>query len=61
MPLIAREFYIGGHQPAQQWLKNQKTRILDWDDILHCQKIIVTVTETDGLMKEIDKVTKQKP
>ena len=56
MPLIAWEFYIGGYQPAQKWLKDRKDRTLDFDDILHYQKIIVALSETDRLMKEIDKV-----
>ena len=48
--------YIGGYQPAQKWLKDRKTRTLEFDDILHYQKIIVALTETDRLMKEIDNI-----
>lgn len=51
---IAWNFYIGGYQPAQKWLKDRKGRILSDEDILHYQKIIVALTETDRLMKEID-------
>lgn len=56
VPLVAWEFYIGGYQPAQKWLKDRKGRQLQFDDILHYQKIIVALTETDRLMKEIDKI-----
>jgi predicted helicase len=56
VPLVAWEFYIGGYQPAQKWLKDRKDRTLDFDDILHYQKIIVALNETDRLMKEIDKI-----
>ncbi len=56
VPQIAWEFYIGGYQPAQKWLKDRKDRKLDFDDILHYQKIIVALSETDRLMKEIDKI-----
>ena len=56
IPLTAWEFYIGGYQPAQKWLKDRKERTLEFDDILHYQKIIVALTETDRLMKEIDKI-----
>ncbi|MCX6210638.1 MAG: DNA methyltransferase, partial [Bacteroidetes bacterium] len=56
VPLVAWEFYIGGYQPAQKWLKDRKGRALGFEDILHYQKIIVALTETDRLMKEIDKV-----
>src|SRR5690554_1971556 len=56
VPLIAWEFYIGGYQPAQKWLKDRKDRTLEFEDILHYQKIIVALTETDRLMKEIDEI-----
>ena len=56
VPLVAWEFYIGGYQPAQKWLKDRKGRKLEFDDILHYQKIIVALAETDRLMKEIDKI-----
>jgi predicted helicase len=56
VPQIAWEFYIGGYQPAQKWLKDRKDRKLEFDDILHYQKIIVALTETDRLMKEVDKI-----
>ena len=56
IPLIAWEFYIGGYQPAQKWLKDRQGRTLEFDDILHYQKIIVALSETDRLMKEIDKI-----
>jgi predicted helicase len=56
VPEIAWNFYIGGYQPAQKWLKDRKDRELSYEDILHYQKIIVALTETDRLMREIDEV-----
>jgi predicted helicase len=56
VPQIAWDFYIGGYQPAQKWLKDRKERTLEFDDILHYQKIIVALTETDRLMNEINKI-----
>ena len=56
VPQVVWEFYIGGYQPAQKWLKDRKDRKLEFDDILHYQKIIVALSETDRLMKEIDKI-----
>jgi len=56
VPEIAWNFYIGGYQPAQKWLKDRKDRKLEFEDILHYQKIIVALSETDRLMKEIDKI-----
>jgi predicted helicase len=56
VPRIAWEFYIGGYQPAQKWLKDRKGRELTFEDIVHYQKIIVALTETDRIMKEIDEI-----
>lgn len=56
VPEVAWNFYIGGYQPAQKWLKDRKDRELQIDDIRHYMKIIVALTETDRLMKEITKI-----
>lgn len=56
VPTSAWEFYIGGYQPAQKWLKDRKGRTLNFEDIIHYQKIIVALKETDRIMKEIDKI-----
>ncbi len=56
VPEEAWNFYIGGYQPAQKWLKDRKGRELTFEDIMHYQKIIVALTETARLMKEIDKI-----
>jgi len=56
VPEVAWNFYIGGYQPAQKWLKDRKGRALTNSDIEHYQKIIVALTETDRIMKEIDKI-----
>ena len=57
VPDVAWNFYIGGYQPAQKWLKDRKGRTLTNEDIEHYQKIIVVLVETDRIMKEIDEVT----
>jgi predicted helicase len=56
VPEVAWNFFIGGYQPAQKWLKDRKERELQIEDIRHYMKIIVALTETDRLMKEIDKI-----
>lgn len=56
VPEVAWNFFIGGYQPAQKWLKDRKSRTLNYEDILHYQKIIAALAETDRLMKEIDKI-----
>ncbi len=53
---IAWEFYIGGYQPAQKWLKDRHGRMLSFEDILHYQKIIVALTETQRIMQAIDAI-----
>ncbi|MDP3334537.1 MAG: type ISP restriction/modification enzyme [Methylococcaceae bacterium] len=56
VPKLAWEFYIGGYQPAQKWLKDRKGRTLGYEDILHYQKIIKAMVETDRLMQAIDQL-----
>jgi Type ISP C-terminal specificity domain len=53
---VAWDFYIGGYQPAQKWLKERKGRALNFEDILHYQKIIVALSETAGIMMDVDKI-----
>ncbi len=53
MPLTAWEFYIGGYQPAQKWLKDRSGQVLGYDDIRHYQRIIKALSMTDELMKTI--------
>ena len=57
VPETAWNFYIGGYQPAQKWLKDRKGYILSYDDIIHYRKIITILLETDRLMHELDSNT----
>ena len=54
VPSEAWEFYIGGYQPAQKWLKDRKGRKLEYDDVEHYRKIIAVLMETTRIMKTID-------
>lgn len=56
VPLTAWELYIGGYQPAQKWLKDRQNMTLGYEDITHYQQIIEALSNTDRLMKEIDKL-----
>ena len=56
VPELAWNFYIGGYQPAQKWLKDRKNRTLTYDDIEHYRKIIAILVETHNLMQELEKV-----
>lgn len=50
---LAWNFYIGGYQPAQKWLKDRKGRPLSDSDLDHYQNIIRVLIETDRIMKQI--------
>lgn len=54
VPEIPWNFYIGGYQPAQKWLKDRKGSVLNFEDIRHYQKIIVALMETGRIMKEME-------
>ncbi len=53
VPVTAWEFFIGGYQPSQKWLKDRKGRQLRFDDIMHYQKILKVLSETDRIMRTI--------
>ena len=53
VPLTAWEFYIGGYQPAQKWLKDRTGRVLGFDDIFHYQRIIKALAMTEKIMNEL--------
>lgn len=57
VPATAWNFYIGGYQPAQKWLKDRRGRELTNQDIDHYQNIIKILVETDKIMKQIDEVS----
>ena len=47
---------IGGYQPAQKWLKDRKGHALNFEDILHYQKIIKVIVETQNIMNQIKNI-----
>lgn len=56
VPEIAWDFYIGGYQPAQKWLKDRKGKFFTQEDLEHYSKIIHALTETHNIMQEIDEI-----
>ncbi len=54
VPKCAWEFYIGGYQPAQKWLKDRKKKVLTLDDIRYYFKIIGALVKTGEIMRMID-------
>lgn len=60
VPDSAWNFYIGGYQPAQKWLKDRKGMALSFEDVKHYQRIIFVLQQTERIMQEIDEImTKQ--
>ena len=57
VPASAWEFYVGGYQPAQKWLKDRRDRKLSYDDIRHYCRIVRALTETKRLMRELRGMT----
>jgi len=49
-------FYIGGYQVCQKWLKDRRGRTLTADDLVHYHRIVVALHETIRVMAEIDRV-----
>ena len=56
VPESAWNFFIGGYQPAQKWLKDRKGMTLSFEDVKHYGRIIYVLQQTERLMQEIDDV-----
>lgn len=54
VPSEVWNFYVGGYQVCQKWLKDRKGRKLTYDDLTHYQHIASALNETIRLMSEID-------
>ena len=39
------DFYVGGYQPAQKWLKRMKRSPLTAEDIIHYKKMCVAMSK----------------
>lgn len=50
----AWNFFVGGYQPAQKWLKDRRGQRLDFAAIRHYEEIIHALGATLRLMQEID-------
>ena len=57
VPESAWNFYIGGYQPAQKWLKDRKGMTLSFEDVRHYQHIIYVLLQTERIMQEMDEIT----
>jgi len=50
------EYYIGGYQVLDTWLKYRQERKLSTDDIKHFCKMVTVISKTIGIQKEIDEI-----
>lgn len=53
VPQSAWEFYVGGYQPAQKYLKDRKGRTLSVNEVEHYERIIIILLETAKIMTTI--------
>jgi predicted helicase len=60
VPESAWNFFIGGYQPAQKWLKDRKGLTLSFEDVKHYGRIIYVLQQTERIMQEIDNIVMNK-
>ena len=58
VPTTVWEFFIGGYQPAQKWLKDRKGHCLNFQEIMHYQKILSVLKYTEDISQKIDSIIK---
>jgi very-short-patch-repair endonuclease len=56
VPELVWRFSIANFYPAQKWLKDRKGSKLDLFEIMHYQKLIISLSETIRLIFEINKL-----
>jgi hypothetical protein len=56
VPTKTWEFYIGGYQSAQKWLKDRRERTLNFQDIQHYQKMITALYQTSKIQRKINEI-----
>ena len=56
VPREVWEFYIGGYQPAQKWLKDRRGKALDYEDIERYRRIVHALVETIRIMDELERM-----
>ena len=56
VPKEAWDFFIGGYQPLEKWLKDRKGVALSFDEITHYQYMVYAIMRTIQLMNQIDRV-----
>ncbi len=57
LPFAVWNYYIGGYQPAQKWLKDRVGQTLDFNAITHYQQIIAALAKTIDLQTKLAQYT----
>ncbi|MBT9438164.1 MAG: hypothetical protein GAS50_03120 [Desulfobacterales bacterium] len=50
------QYYIGGYQVCNKWLKDRKGNVLSFDDIKHYCKVATAIKHTINIQKSIDEI-----
>ena len=50
------QYYIGGYQVCNKWLKDRKGKVLFLDDIKHYCKVATAIKHTINIQKSIDEI-----
>ena len=48
------EYQIGGYRVLDKWLRDRRKRVLTYEEIIHYQRVVVALAETQRLQREID-------
>jgi len=54
-------FHIGGYQVLAKWLKDRKGRVLNFDELIHYQRIVATLQRTLQIQQAIDEAIGEWP
>lgn len=59
VPQAVWDFYLGGYQPAQKWLKDRKGRSLTESEVRYYEQLLFAIEQTIRIMVEIDEAIKE--
>jgi len=48
------DFFIGGYQVLDKWLKSRMNRVLSAEEVQHYQRLVAVIQKTRQLMKKVD-------
>lgn len=61
IPCEVWNFHIGGYQVLAKWLKDRKGRTLNFDELIHYQRIVAALQRTLQIQQEIDAAIEEWP